>query len=84
MDYYVAADPSGYSNHGTRTVISGALSLLTPLRLLVLAFSALVVALLITAMPSETVQQKRQRILSFLIVGAIYTALVLVYVRISN
>jgi type II secretory pathway pseudopilin PulG len=56
--------------------------MLNPLRIAMLVFMALVVLLLASAMPVLTVQQKRQRNATFLLVGIAYITLVLLYLRI--
>lgn len=56
--------------------------MLDVMRIVLLVFVALVLLLLVSAMPAETAQQKRQRNISFLLVSLAYAALVLLYLSI--
>jgi hypothetical protein len=56
--------------------------MLNPMRIALLAFVALVLLLLVSAMPAGTAQQKRQRNFSYLMVALAYGALILLYLKI--
>jgi len=56
--------------------------MLNPLRIAVLVFLALVVILLVSAMPGETAAQRRQRNVTYALVCLAYAALVYMYLQI--
>lgn len=55
---------------------------LNPMRIVLLVFVALVLLMLVSAMPGKEPAQRRQRNISYALVCTAYAALVLVYLRI--
>ncbi|MCB1218723.1 MAG: hypothetical protein R3F46_04525 [bacterium] len=58
--------------------------MLNPMRIALLVFVALVLLLLVSAMPGETAAQKRQRNISYMLVCLAYAALVLLYLKLFD